>query len=115
MNRPSTAETVISNIKYLLDELKWNVPRLEKESGVPKRTIYSILNRERTPGIDTTDQIAKAFGLDGWHLLKPHLRYDIAKNGQLDKLIDAYENSSDATRGYVDSVLDRERKLGNGK
>lgn len=114
MIRPNTADTVVTNIKYLLEECKWSVARLEAESGVPRRTIYSILNRERTPGIDTADDIAKAFGLDGWHLLKPNLRYDLAKNGHLDKMIDAYNTATEMTRDYVDMVLERENKVSNG-
>jgi plasmid maintenance system antidote protein VapI len=115
MKRPNTADTVVENIKYLLSECKWNVPRLELESHVPRRTIYSILKKERTPGIDTTDDIAKAFGLDGWHLLKPNLKYDLAKNGHLERVIDAYSMATEMTRDYVDMVLDREKKVGNGE
>jgi transcriptional regulator with XRE-family HTH domain len=112
MKRPSTAETVVKNIKMLLDESGWKVPQLSKISGVPKRTIYSILSMDRVPGIDTTDDIARAFGLTGWHLLMPDLHYELAKSGKLAVLIDDFFKSSQTTQDYIADVLKRERKDG---
>lgn len=110
MNRPNTGDTVAKNIQHLMDAMGWNVPKLEAASGVPRRTIYSILNRERKqPGVDTTDQIAQAFGLTGWHLLIPNLRYDLAKNGKLDALLEKYAGACQETQEYVVMILDRER------
>lgn len=110
MTRPNTADTVVKNIRMLLECYSMNVPALAKKSGVPVRTIYSILNKERTPGIDTTDDIAKAFGLNGWHLLMPGLTCDASKNGKLDKLIADYTKCSEPARDYINMVADRDAR-----
>lgn len=111
--RPSTQESIINNIRMLLKEFHWRVPQLELKSGVPRTTIYSILNKNRIPGIDTTDQIAQAFGLTGWELLYPNLTADLAKRGKLEQLIDQYSNASQAAQDYVNEILNREKKLGH--
>ncbi|HEY3327363.1 MAG TPA: helix-turn-helix transcriptional regulator [Novimethylophilus sp.] len=90
------------------------MPKLSEKSGVPKRTIYSILAKDRVPGIDTTDELAKAFGLNGWLLLYPNLNYELAKSGKLDMLIETYGGSQQETREYVTHVLNRERAINRG-
>lgn len=116
MKKPTTAETVAANIKMLMQKTGINAPALSKKSHVPVRTIYSIIKLERTPGIDTTDDIAKAFGLNGWHLLMPGLQYDIIKNGALDKLIEDYSHCPEKSQEYINMVAERDAtyKVGNG-
>lgn len=110
MSRPNTADTVVKNINMLLECNEMGVASLSQKSGVPVRTIYSILKKERTPGIDTTDEIAKAFGLNGWHLLMPSLSCDLTKNGRLDKLISDYANCPEQAKNYISMVADRDAK-----
>lgn len=109
MEKNKTADIVVNNIKMLLQKTGWSVPELEKKSGVPKRTIYAYLKKERKPSVEITDEIAQGFGLNGWHLLLPNLEYDIAKNSHLDGLIDKYISAAEETKGYIDSILDREQ------
>lgn len=44
---------------------------LGKKSGVAQATIGRILKQETAASIETVDQLARAFGLEGWQLMVP--------------------------------------------
>ena len=44
---------------------------LGKKSGVAQATIGRILNEESAASIETVDDLARAYGLEGWQLLVP--------------------------------------------
>jgi transcriptional regulator with XRE-family HTH domain len=113
--RPLPKDSLVTNLRMLLAKTGMSVGELASKSGVSKRMIDYILAGERKATIPTAEKLAEPFGLSGWQLIMPNLPYELARNGKLDRLIDSYEHSNDATRGYVDSVLERERKEGNGK
>lgn len=114
-DRPKTADTLADNLRALMKEFGWGKNVLAKKSGVTDRMIGYILAKERNPSVEIADQLAKPFGLNGWHLLIPGLPVELAKSGKLDKLIANYSHSSDSGREYIDSVAEREAKYENKK
>jgi transcriptional regulator with XRE-family HTH domain len=66
---------------------------LEERSGVSHRQIRNILNGASAPTTETVDALAKAFGLQGWHLLLPNLPDDLANGHALAQLVDGFINS----------------------
>lgn len=96
-------------------EMKISKEKVSKISGVSERSIGYILAGERTPSIKTAESIAKAFGLEGWHLIMPGLKSDLIKNGTLNKLITNYSRSSGEGKKYIDRVAEQESKYGNEK
>jgi transcriptional regulator with XRE-family HTH domain len=108
MKNLHTAERVAENIKLLMSASGMTVKEVSKKSGVPERTIYSYLKLERTPNVDTTEDIAQAFGLSGWHLLMTNLEYDMIKSGKLDRLIHSYSNCPPESQEYLLMVSERD-------
>lgn len=108
MQRPKPKETLAKNLKMLLDETGMKVPALAKASGVSERMILYILSEERTATIETANDLAAVFHLDGWSLLMPDLKADLMKNGRLAKLVKNYFTASKEGREYIDHVAEKE-------
>lgn len=107
-NRPKTTQTLIDNVRSLMRAFPMTKPELAKRSGISERMIAYILAGERTPTVEVANDLAKAFGLNGWQLLVPGLSMELAKVGKLEVLVKNYMNSSESGRDYIDSVAERE-------
>src|SRR3990167_876051 len=107
-NLPS--ETLIVNLQMLLKKTGISTADLAKKSGVTKRMIDYILSRERGASIDIAGKLSGAFGLNGWQLIMPSLPYDLAKTGQLDKLIENFTRCDQKSQQYISHVAEREAK-----
>lgn len=111
--RPTPADNLIANLIMLLDVTGMKKTELAKKSGIGKRTVYCILNRERGASIQMAADLAGAFGLNGWDIIKPELNYDLAKSGKLDELIEQYSKSTEGGRKTIDSVAENAPKFGH--
>lgn len=108
--RLNPADTLVQNLKALLEAVGMKKAELARQSGVSLRQINYILSRERTPSVEVADDLARPFKLLGWHLLMPGLQADLAKSGKLKKLMDNYAHSSNEGRSYIDRVAEREAR-----
>lgn len=50
-------------ITQLLEDRKWSLYRLSKESGVPQSTLSNLFSRNNAPTIGTLEDICKGFGI----------------------------------------------------
>lgn len=108
--RSSTTETLITNLRALMNATGIKKPELARKSGVSERMIGYLLAKERTPTVDVAEALGKVFGLTGWQLILPGLPVDLAKNGHLEKLVRNYSKLSATGREYVERVAERESK-----
>lgn len=56
-------EYVLQKIKSLLDERKWTLYRLAKESEIRYSTLNNSFHRNNVPSISTLIQVCEAFGI----------------------------------------------------
>lgn len=103
-------EIIVENLRLLMRATSIKKKQLAQKSGVSERMIGYILAKEKTPTVDVTDAIAKAFGLEGWQLMIPGVKADLAKSGKLSKLMHNYAIASDNGREYIDRVAEQEAK-----
>jgi transcriptional regulator with XRE-family HTH domain len=103
-------DTLVANLRALIARTKISKEELAKRSGVSERMVAYILAKDRTPTIETTAQLAQAFGLHSWELLLPDLATNLEAAGKLDRLIKNYSASSDKGREYIDRVAEKEAK-----
>lgn len=103
-------DIIVENLRALMRATSIKKKQLAQKSGVSERMIGYILAKEKTPTVDITDAIAKPFGLEGWQLLIPGVRADLAKAGKLSKLMQNYSIASDNGREYIDRVAEQEAK-----
>ena len=106
----STKDVLVSNLKILMRHKGWNKSELARQSKISLRMINYILSGERAPSIDVADQLAGAFGLSGWQMMKPNLPEDLLSSPTLSKLLDAYASASPDGRKMIDLVAERESK-----
>jgi transcriptional regulator with XRE-family HTH domain len=89
----------------------WTQMELSKKSGVSQRMISGILSEESGCSVETADALAHAFGLQGWHLIMPHLTEDLLKSKAVQALFDSYVNATPEGRALIDAMATRESKL----
>lgn len=58
------------------------------------------------PGIDKVAKIAKAFGLNTYHLLMPDFDPDMLQSGKFDKFYSTYVKADDVGRRVLDTNAD---------
>jgi transcriptional regulator with XRE-family HTH domain len=115
-NKPSTQETLVSNLKRLMDMCEWDAKELEKRSGVTSRMIRYILGMDRCPSIEVAEKLANAFGLTGWQLIMPQLMGDIKQMRHIEALIDNWNKADPDGKLFIEDAAKREagRKVSNG-
>lgn len=106
--RPRTEETLATNLRFLLKLKGWTESELARQSGVAQKTINNILHKVYRAKIETADQLAKPFNLEGWHLIHPSLINDIHAGGTISRLIEAYLHSAEEGQRIILGIAERE-------
>ena len=104
----NTKEILSSNLRALIDLHEWSERALAEKSKVAQKTINKILNQESSPTVETTEKLAKAFGLNGWQLMVPNLPTDLLESQSLQVLLENYVSASGAGREYINRVAAKE-------
>ncbi len=112
VRRPRTRDIVAANLAALMGHAQWSQRDLEAKSGVSQRQISNILTRSTSCSVETADALARAFGLEGWHLLVKDLPDDLVHSVSIAKLVAAYIQAGQETRNYIDTVAQRETVRG---
>jgi transcriptional regulator with XRE-family HTH domain len=109
VKRPATRETLARNLAMLMAEAGWNQVDLSRRSGVSQRQISNILRKDTGCSVEHADALARAFGLQGWHLIMPTLHKDM-QAGAVELLIDRYASASVEGRAAIDRVAELESR-----
>jgi transcriptional regulator with XRE-family HTH domain len=105
-----TQERIAKNLRGLLDMREWSEHDLAKASGVSQKTINNVLQRRTYCGIGTTEQLAKAFGLEGWVLMLPKLPKQLQTIPTLAQLVRNWISASESGQGHIAHVAEQEAK-----
>lgn len=116
--RPRTEQNLARNLRYLMDRHGWKEAETAKRAGVSQKTINNALNQVYRLKTDTADQIASAFKLGGWDIIKPDLVEDI-ESGRFEvykELAANFAATDDEGRKFIAGIAQREadRKRGTG-
>jgi transcriptional regulator with XRE-family HTH domain len=109
MNNVGTRDTLARNLRVLMDAKGWTQVQLAQQSGVSQRQVSNILSGATGCSVEHADALARAFGLQGWHLIMPTLPRDIT-NGAISTLIERYAASSADGRKAIDRVAELESR-----
>jgi transcriptional regulator with XRE-family HTH domain len=112
MPKPDTRQTVIKNIQMLMDEAGDSQHALAKKLGWKQSTLNNLLSGRHHISIERADAIARAYGLEGWHLLLSNLPRDIRETESISKLFDSYMKSNSQGRDYINRVAEKEAEYG---
>lgn len=103
--RPSTRDTLATNIKTLMTLRGWTQVQLAEKSGVSQTMISSVTGAKSGCSVETAEAIAHAFGLTGWHLLMPGLTEDLLKSKAVQKLLESYVDATPEGRAFIDAAM----------
>lgn len=86
----------------------WKPAQVAKASGVSPRMVQYILDGDRTPSIEIADQLARAFGITGWQLIKPSLPEDLVSSNALSEVLDDFIAANPEGRELIRTIARRE-------
>lgn len=112
--RPNPRDTLSANVKQLMTLRGWTQMDLAQYANIAQKTVSNILNARSDIQLDILDKIARAFGLNLWHLIMPNLPDDLAQSTKLDRLLNHYLNASPEGREMLDRLAaytDREEPV----
>lgn len=109
------AKNFARNLSILMEYHGDDQPTLSKRSGVSQKTISNMLNPgdDRAPNLKNIALIAKAYGLQTWHILYPDAPADILINSSLEKFIDNFVHIDKPAREAWAQVAETSIKYGN--
>lgn len=104
----SAPQILAKNLRWLMDRHQEDQVKLARRSGVPQRTISSVLKGETSPTLRTVEQLALAYGLPTYCLLLEDLHDNGDVLQRLNTLVTQYLAAPENTRIYLDHVAERE-------
>ena len=108
-------EIVARNLRALMDSEGVSEHWVADKSGVSQKAINKILKCESSPGIETIDKVAKAFGLHGWQLQLQTFAADVMNSPDMQKLLENYVAASPESRQYINRIAEKESQYKHGK
>jgi len=90
MKGKTTAQRARLNIEFLIRRSGLEIQEVARRAGMSLRGLNYIRSGERSPNVDTLDDIGQVFGLTGWHLISPDLERNIENQEWLDRLKEAF-------------------------
>lgn len=102
----NTKDYLARNIQMLMALNGWNKVTLAKRAGISDRMVAYLINKERAATIEVADAIGKAFGINGWLMISPHLTPESYKS--MEKLNQDYASTTQQGREHIEMVADRE-------
>jgi transcriptional regulator with XRE-family HTH domain len=104
----TTMAAVARNLRTLMEREAMTQLKLAKKSGVSQRTISNVLNESHEPGVETVDQLARVFKLDGWQLQMPDLPPELLGSELVDRTVGALVQASPKGREMIADLAERE-------
>lgn len=103
---PTISETFARNLHRLQKMEDWSDAEVGRRSGVSGRMIGMYKALDAAPSIDKANDIAKAFGYEGWELLMPEFDPDVVKPRTFDKLVRTYLRADEDARKIMEEQSD---------
>jgi DNA-binding Xre family transcriptional regulator len=102
------AEIVAGNLQRICKEHDLSSNELANRSGMPQKTIYTMIQGTHQCRIDNLEKISKALLVSPTSLVTPHLPTNVLMSRRLPRLIDRYAKLSmedrERAEAYIDSL-----------
>ena len=100
------AQIVAGNLQRICKEHDLSSNELANRSGMPQKTIYTMIQGTHQCRIDNLDKIAKALLVSPTSLVTPHLPTSVLMSRRLPRLVDKYAKLSMEDRERVEAYID---------
>ena len=98
-------EIVSNNLKRILAEHDLSTNELANRSGIPQKTIHSMVNGTHACRLDNLDRIAKALLVSPTALVTPHLPTNVLMSRRVPRLVGSYAKLSMEQRDQLETVI----------
>jgi len=108
--RPLPRHSLARNLKQLLAQSEMTATVLALKAGVDRKTINNQLNGRFDPRPEQVDKVAMIFGLNHWDLLSDKFDVALAKNKDLQRLLELYAKANKKDRESILRIAEMTRQ-----
>ena len=102
------AQIVANNLQRICKEHDLSSNELANRSGMPQKTVYTIIQGTHQCRIDNLDKIAKALLVSPTVLVTPHLPTNVLMSRRVPRMIERYAKLSmedrERAEAYIESL-----------
>lgn len=99
MGKPG--ENLRKNVQALMVKHGDDTVSLSRKCGIPQRTLYRLIYTEQKVSVDQADQIAAAYGYNGWQIIMNELPESPRK---LARVLDGYLESNARDKDLIERL-----------
>ena len=99
-------QTVAKNLQKVCKEHDLSTNELANRSGMPQKTVYSMVNGTHNCRVDNLEAIAKALLISPTVLVTPHLPTSILMSRRVPRLIEKYAKLAMDDRDRLEQLID---------
>ena len=106
MHKGKTLRDIVArNIRLVMEEHDLNTREVQKRSGVPQRTVHSVINDQSAPTLTTIEKLCKALLISPVALLVQDAPMSILQSRRTRWLIESYAKMTPAQRQLVEDAV----------
>jgi len=103
----SITKTISDNLKRIMAEHDLSSNELANRSGLPQKTLYTMIQGTHKARIDNVEKIANALLVPLQTLVTPDLPTNVLMSQRLPRLVKKYAELSLEQRDEIDAIMDK--------
>jgi len=103
----SITKTISDNLKRIMAEHDLSSNELANRSGLPQKTLYTMIQGTHKARIDNVEKIANALLVPLQTLVTPDLPTNVLMSQRLPRLVKKYAKLSLEQRDEIDATMDK--------
>jgi len=103
----SITKTISGNLKRIMAEHDLSSNELANRSGLPQKTLYTMIQGTHKARIDNVEKIANALLVPLQTLVTPDLPTNVLMSQRLPRLVKKYAKLSLEQRDEIDAIMDK--------
>ena len=103
----SITKTISDNLKRIMAEHDLSSNELANRSGLPQKTLYTMIQGTHKARIDNVEKIANALLVPLQTLVTPDLPTNVLMSQRLPRLVKKYAKLSLEQRDEIDAIMDK--------
>ena len=102
---PSLTETVCANLNRVRIEHDLSTRELSARSGMPQKTLHSLLNATHIPRLDTVDGVCKALLVSPHAVVTPGAPINMLMSRRIGRLVETFATLDPDQRDEVEKLI----------
>lgn len=109
----ATSKKILAlNLDALMKSRDWSARELSRRTNgeVSDRYIGMLLEEQYNASVEVIDELAAAFGLQGWQLMVPGVPADPRAARHFNNMVQSYLVADEDTQAFMEHVAERQTK-----